>query len=394
MPDVIDVKQKVQYNKRVGKTTKGHSACDAMPLLYPPLLWSDESMPSVSHSADFAIYGQSAPSPVTTFSSSRQLTAGSLFSGVGMFDLAFTLAGFDILFQIEIDPYCQKVLAKHAPTYWPNSTVHADVRHVGRDTLPAVDVLFGGFPCTDLSMAGKGAGIQHGAASGLWYEFKRIIGELRPRAVMLENVAAILRRDGHIVVSDLAALGYDCQWGVISAADAGAPHLRERWWCVALSNTENARIDRGNGQQGNHAAGSGERAVNRGVRGDDGDAVGVSDSQYCQNVYAAALKNSARGTGINQGFSASWTSSEGYESQSRLGGSADGSPARMDGHRLMSHVFPVGPHLPQPDSEAPRMAPGNKNTNARLKALGNGGLPQIVYPIACELRDLLTGEEA
>lgn len=116
-----------------------------------------------------------------------RLTAGSLFSGVGMFDLAFALAGFDILFQVEIDDFCQKVLRKHAPTYWPNAKIHADVCTVGGHNLPRVDALFGGFPCTDISVSGKGAGIQVGTRSGLWFEFKRIIGEIRPRVVLLES---------------------------------------------------------------------------------------------------------------------------------------------------------------------------------------------------------------
>lgn len=280
----------------------------------------------------------------------NELTAGSLFSGVGMFDLAFALAGYDVLFQVEIDPYCRKVIAKHAPTYWPNSTIYADVCTVGKHNLSRVDVLFGGFPCTDLSVAGKGAGIQIGTRSGLWFEFKRIIGEIRPSYVLLENVAAITRKDGHIVISDLAEMGYDCKWGVISAADAGALHLRERWFCVGYSNS--GRLER------------------------------------ISTITVTRQKN--RVVNPKRPLS-SRTERKGDVNQPRILRSADGASARVDGHRLMSHVFPVGPNLPQPGNEAPRMAPGNKNTNNRLKALGNGGLPQIVYPIACEIRTLLEG---
>ena len=113
---------------------------------------------------------------------------GSLFCGIGGFDLGLERAGMQCAWQVEIDPYAQKVLAKH----WPDVRRHADVC-----TFPPeegdweVDVICGGFPCQDISYAGKGAGLA-GARSGLWYEFARIIGQLRPRYVVVENVAALL----------------------------------------------------------------------------------------------------------------------------------------------------------------------------------------------------------
>lgn len=162
-------------------------------------------------------------------------TVGSLFSGIGGIDLAFSRAGFDVRWQVEIDPYCQKVLKKHTPQYWPNAKVYSDVKEVGASTLESVDVMVGGFPCQDISAAGKGAGIKEGTRSGLWLEFARIIGEVRPRYVLLENVAAITGRDGTRVIADLAALGYGCEWGIVAASDVGAPHGRKRWFCVAYS---------------------------------------------------------------------------------------------------------------------------------------------------------------
>lgn len=349
-----------------------------------------------------------------------RLTAGSLFSGVGMFDLAFALAGFDILFQVEIDTYCQKVLRKHAATYWPHAEIHADVCGVGRHNLPAIDVLFGGFPCQDISSAGRGEGIHAGTRSGLWFEFKRIIGELRPRVVLLENVAAITRKDGIIVISDLAEMGYDAKWGVISAADTGAPHLRERWWCIAVGDTSSLRRDE---QQASERCNCHEERHNsQAEQGRDNEFPSTvlygevehadierreeRDPAACNRgtrhisggfdtpsmVNSASLTRQTDGEGTGNRSLQSRIEREGNEDKPRMGGSPDGSAARLDGHRLMSHVFPVGPHMAQPETEAPRMAAGNKNTNNRLKALGNGGLPQIVYPIACEIRDLLTAK--
>ena len=160
---------------------------------------------------------------------SKPLTFGSLFAGIGGFDLGLERAGMRCEWQVEIDPYARAVLAKH----WPDVRRWEDVR-----TFPppegkwGVDVICGGFPCQDISVAGKGAGLA-GARSGLWYEFARIIGELRPRYVIVENVAALLSRGADVVLGTLASLGYDAEWHVIPASAVGAPHRRERLWIVA-----------------------------------------------------------------------------------------------------------------------------------------------------------------
>jgi len=160
---------------------------------------------------------------------SKPLTFGSLFAGIGGFDLGLERAGMRCEWQVEIDPYARAVLAKH----WPDVRRHEDVR-----TFPppegewGVDVICGGFPCQDISVAGKGAGLA-GARSGLWYEYARIIGELRPRYVIVENVAALLARGMGTVLGDLSTLGYDAEWHVIPASAVGAPHRRERVWIVA-----------------------------------------------------------------------------------------------------------------------------------------------------------------
>jgi site-specific DNA-cytosine methylase len=118
-------------------------------------------------------------------------TVGSLFAGIGGFDLGFTRAGFDVSWQVEIDSWCRKVLAKH----FPESERFEDVRTVGKHNLSRVDVIVGGFPCQDISNAGLRAGIG-GERSGLWGEYARIIGELRPHFVLVENVGALLSSKG------------------------------------------------------------------------------------------------------------------------------------------------------------------------------------------------------
>jgi DNA (cytosine-5)-methyltransferase 1 len=160
-------------------------------------------------------------------------TMGSLFAGIGGFDLGFERAGFKTLWQVEIDPYAQKVLAKN----FPEAERFGDIRECGSHNLKPVDVICGGFPCQDISNAGKQAGIE-GARSGLWSEYARIIGELRPKFVLVENVAALLGRGMGRVIGDLASIGYDAEWDVISAKDVGAPHLRERVWIVSYPKTQ------------------------------------------------------------------------------------------------------------------------------------------------------------
>jgi len=156
------------------------------------------------------------------------MTVGSLFAGIGGFDLGLERAGMEVRWQVEIDPFCRKVLAKH----WPGVKRYEDVREVGAHNLEPVELICGGFPCQDISNAGKRAGIE-GDRSGLWGEYARIIRELRPRYVLVENVAALLVRGIDVVLRDLAESGYDAEWDIISAAAVGAPHRRERVWIVA-----------------------------------------------------------------------------------------------------------------------------------------------------------------
>jgi len=135
------------------------------------------------------------------------------------------------LWQVEQDSFCQRVLKKH----WPDSKLYDDVRDINKNNVAPVDVLCGGFPCQDISVAGKGEGI-NGKKSGLWWEMHRIISELRPRIVVMENVPAITFRGLDAVLGSLSKIGYDAEWCVISAAQFGAPHLRKRWFCVAYPN--------------------------------------------------------------------------------------------------------------------------------------------------------------
>lgn len=165
----------------------------------------------------------------------RKLRVLDLFSGIGGFSLGLERAGgFETVAFCEIEPYCRRVLAKH----WPSVKQYDDVRTLTADTLArdgiSVDVICGGFPCQDLSFAGKRAGLS-GERSGLWGEYRRLIGELRPRFVIVENVPGLLSLGMGDVLRDLAALGYDATWDCIPASAVGAHHRRDRVWVVAYS---------------------------------------------------------------------------------------------------------------------------------------------------------------
>jgi len=164
------------------------------------------------------------------------LAVGSLFAGIGGFDLAARWLGWRTLWYSEIDPYASAVMKKR----FPDAVNHGDVTQLRGSHVARVDVLCGGFPCQDISLAGKGAGIE-GSRSGLWTHYARIIDEVRPSWVVIENVSALRSRGLDRVLGSLAALGYDAEWHCIPAAYVGAPHRRDRIWIVAHPNADESR---------------------------------------------------------------------------------------------------------------------------------------------------------
>jgi DNA (cytosine-5)-methyltransferase 1 len=182
-----------------------------------------------------------------------------LFSGIGGFSLGLERAGMRTVAFCEIDPFCRQVLAKH----WPNVPCYSDVRYVTAsrlmlDDVWPINVICGGFPCQDISVAGKGAGLR-GERSGLWSEYRRIVDELRPRYVIVENVAALLGRGLATVLGELAEIGYDAEWHCIPASTIGAHHQRDRIWIIAYAISCELRDEPGR-RSGAHRAG---KAVSR-----------------------------------------------------------------------------------------------------------------------------------
>jgi DNA (cytosine-5)-methyltransferase 1 len=159
-----------------------------------------------------------------------------LFSGIGGFSLGLErTGGFETVAFCEIDPFCRRVLAKH----WPHVRQFEDVTKLKGEDVGPIDVICGGFPCQDLSICGGAAreGLA-GERSGLWREYARLIGELRPAIVIVENVPGLLSLGLGDVLGNLAALGYAAEWECIPAGAVGAPHIRDRFWLVGYPNNE------------------------------------------------------------------------------------------------------------------------------------------------------------
>lgn len=226
------------------------------------------------------------------------MTFGSLFTGIGGLDLGLERAGMECAWQVEQDWYAQKVLKKH----WPEVPKYRDVRYFlggkrWRQHRAAweVDLIAGGFPCQDISNAGKREGIG-GKRSGLWGEFARIVRLLRPRYVLVENVGALVVRGLDRVLGDLADLGFDAEWDRIPAAAVGAPHLRWRLFIVAYANGHQQRwwqqsewgqdqrnpVAAGHGKEGPTADANGQREQQS--KGHVGEKRGRVGDGSCENV--------------------------------------------------------------------------------------------------------------
>lgn len=268
------------------------------------------------------------------------LSIGSLFSGIGGLELGLEMAGLGpVQWQVEINPHARAVLAAH----WPQVVRHDDVRAVGAANLATVDLICGGFPCQDVSSAGKRAGLG-GTRSGLWFEFRRIVSEIRPMWVVVENVASGARAWVDPVSDGLAELGYAVLPVPLAAADVGAPHERARVFLVAAHAERGAvRIEPGRGEWQD---GPGAR-----VARDDG-------------AHGKAAANAVR--------------------------------TRRKGHRAESHALGLGPmpsHWRSPIPDVLRVADGFCSrldaARPRIRALGNAVVPQCAEVVGHVIRQLM-----
>lgn len=301
------------------------------------------------------------------------MTIGSLFSGIGGLELGLERAGLGpVRWQVEIDPWCRGVLAMH----WPAAARYDDVRRVGASNLEPVEVICGGFPCQDISQAGKGAGLS-GHRSGLWAEFARVIGELRPRAVVVENVRALVARGLDRVVSDLDGLGYRVEGRIIAARDVGAPHRRERLFVLAYAR-DDGREGRGEGHHYHGGDASREDANRRDPRvaDADGERVRVLE-QRVPGGRSRGLRDGRESQPVHGG------EARGGHPQPGMGRGAHGVSAWLD-------RWPARPGDAPAVWEPPRATTVSQPTAARrLHALGNAVVPQVAEVVGRRVVELL-----
>ncbi|MCP2080715.1 UNVERIFIED_ORG: DNA (cytosine-5)-methyltransferase 1 [Methylorubrum zatmanii] len=243
----------------------------------------------------------------------RPLAVLDLFSGIGGFSLGLErTGGFKTVAFCEIELFPRRVLAKH----WPEVPCYDDVRTLTADRLRAdgiaVDIICGGFPCQDISESNtRGAGLD-GERSGLWFEYWRLLGEVRPTFAVVENTAALLGRGLDRVLGGLAQIGYDAEWHSIPASALGAPHDRDRVWIVAYpAQTQRGQIVR-------------DRDLAR---------------QYC--LLSQRAEDASRAAGVpEEAWSRPWRSTADH-----VRGLDDGIPCRLDGFNALANA--VVPQIPE-----------------------------------------------
>ena len=267
----------------------------------------------------------------------------SLFSGIGGFELGFEATGrFVTVAQSEIDPYACQVLEKHWDV--PNLGSVTDIKEGDLDGIGPVDVVLGGFPCQDISCAGRGDGIE-GGRSGLFFDLMRVVRMVRPRYVVLENVPMLLTGDSgrwmSAVLGELAESGYDAKWDCVPAAAVGAPHRRDRVFIVAYANRE--RLEEWSQQDGNPKAGK-----------------------------QASRRDNAR----RRGQDVAYTERQGLEGHGAKPRQPEISQPRDSG------AWPRSTDEWQTEPDVGRVADGVPNRVDRLRALGNAVVPQVAAIVA------------
>jgi len=271
-----------------------------------------------------------------------------LFSGIGGFSLAAEWVWGDELEIVgfcEIEKYCQKVLQKN----FTGVPIHEDITELDGNDFKDIDLITGGFPCQDISIAGKGEGIT-GKRSGLWFEMHRIIREVRPRYALIENVPMLTIRGGTRVIADLAKIGYDAEWTIIGADDVGAWHRRKRIWIVAYP----------------ECLGQSERSD---IKRIDIERKTSNKSIKCYKTQPIAKNVPDTDSKRSQGLVKRSQESRGYEQ-----------PIRFRSRARQRSWWNAEP-------DVGRVANGISNRVDRLKGLGNAIVPQVAYEIMKRIKN-------
>lgn len=286
-----------------------------------------------------------------------------LFSGIGGISLALKPWVRTVAY-CERDRYAQAVLlSRMASNELDRAPIWDDVTSLNGAMLPSIDIIFGGFPCQDISIAGRGDGMG-GSRSGLYTQIERIIGETNPAFVFLENVPAIRTRGLGRVVWGLASLGYDCRWTVVSAASVGAPHLRERWFLLAA---DSERLECWNKSR----RWSWPPGANKAKPGNDGSQESLADTEgirlkSLRNASDASLQRADRAQ--NAHHRSSEKNVANAESVGSWAGAVEHQGPRQQDDSLRENWWSVEPNVG-------RVANGVPSRVDRIRCLGNSVVP-------------------
>ncbi|MCO6437255.1 MAG: DNA cytosine methyltransferase [Phycisphaerae bacterium] len=305
-----------------------------------------------------------------------------LFAGAGGGILAGQLLGHRCVCAVEYEPYAQAVLvARQNDGTFPPFPIWDDVRTFdGRPWCGVVDVVAGGFPCQDISAAGNGNGID-GERSGLWREMARIVSEVRPRYVFVENSPLLVGRGLAVVLGDLADMGYDAQWFRLSASDCGAPHQRDRCWLVAHSDCLRELQPQG------------RECDQRRRAGDCGDATDLANAKLHRlsvGRRACDIGEIREGrVGVSSDVAPclqqqadevlAHSHSHSHSQQRMVAESQPRNDGRQAGLLGGAGIFPAWPADPAdaPESRVGRVVDGMAHRAHRIKALGNGQVSRV-----------------
>ena len=314
------------------------------------------------------------------------------FAGIGGFSYAAEklVGGFETTQFIEINPYCQKILNKH----WSHVPIHDNITTFTAKPRE-FDIITGGFPCQDISVAGLQKGITKETRSGLFYELIRVIRMVRPKYVVLENVAAILNRGLDIVFRELSEAGYDAEWSVIPASSVGACHKRSRWWLIAYPNSKqssrteseiqsrrNTTFSSFTSNPNDNGSSSSEEC---GFNGETSDATQERQNQSCQSQRSSESRNS---TTIQQ------TTELTYPNSERLQG-LRGEYELQESCKERTFTWRHSGITLNPNWKGYKSKPtlcrgddGLSNRVDRLKALGNSIVPAVAAIPLQRVKDL------
>lgn len=351
----------------------------------------------------------------------NDIKIGSLFSGIGGIENGLErTGGFETTWFVEREPFCQEVLRKH----WPKSLIYSDITKIDWERMLKVDVLTGGFPCQDISNAGKRKGIG-GERSGLWKEYLKAIGVLRPKVVFAENVAALLGRGLNVVLCDLAEIGYDAEWHCLPASSLGAPHRRDRVFIIAYPNNRH--------EPRRSLCSRREEFEMRSTSDSDSQRFSARDDNWQERqVYSTSIRQVAEGEsersgrkpGLNQNGDVDMANSNSFghvhrelEEQSNQGefkaqpgsdpgcatlanaqGSRWSQHLQSESRRLKEHREVKGSEQWQAESDVGRMVDGvskgldNYLWRERIKSLGNAVVPQCAEFFGSRIKEIISEE--